>query len=524
MLDGKNERERLDAPAATASAADARIGWPCPSSIGNPMTGIMPATTGQPRRTVSFATKMGYGFGAVAYGIKDNGFAVFLLIYYNQVVGMPAGLVGLAVLIALLADACFDPLVGHFSDRTRSRWGRRHPWLYGAILPITLTWLLLWNPPASGNAALFGYLILVAMMVRFAFSAYEVPTLAILPELTHDYDERTEVLRYRFLFGWAGGLVMLFLAYRVLLVPDADQPNGLLNADGYHAYGIVGALIMLIAVSVSALATHRLVARPTHETLDRAQQPGSLRESFTTLAFRPFLILLVAGVFAFANQGLLFALTNYLLLFVWRFPQAAFSLYPFALFGGVVAAFLLVGPLGRRYDKHRLAAVSVVIAVVIGTAPYWLRVFGSLAGDGSNATVAIVLGLLGVSTAFAIMAMILITAMVADVTDASEVRTGKRTEGLFFAGFFFMQKCVGGLGILLSSLLLTLAGFPEAAAPETVPIAVLDRLAIGFAIATTAIGLACAYAFWCFPLGRCDHAARLAELALAETVARRSAP
>lgn len=166
------------------------------------VSGVPPLSL--PTQKVSMGTKLAFGFGSVAYGIKDNGFAVFLLIYFNQVIGMPAEQVGLAVALALVADAFFDPFVGHRSDATRSRWGRRHPWLYGAALPIALSWLLLWNPPEWSNGALFFYLIFVAMAVRFSFSAYEVPALAMLPEMTRDYHERTEVLRYRFLFGWLG--------------------------------------------------------------------------------------------------------------------------------------------------------------------------------------------------------------------------------------------------------------------------------------------------------------------------------
>lgn len=459
---------------------------------------------------VSLQTKLAYGFGAVAYGIKDNGFAVFLLIYFNQVVGMPAEQVGLAVLIALVADAFFDPLVGHRSDVTRSRWGRRHPWLYGAALPIAISWLLLWNPPDISNGAQFFYLIAVAMAVRFSFSAYEVPALAMLPELTRDYHERTEVLRYRFLFGWLGGLVMLYAAYALLLVPEPGYENGVLNPNGYHRYAVAGAIVMLVSVLVSALGTHRMMARPN---TGEVHAPAHGLADFTAaLRFPPFQLLLAAGVCAFANQGLFFALTNYLMLYVWEFSQTAFNTYPFVLFIGVALAFVIVGPLSRRLEKPRTAAIAAIIALLFGTLPYWLRLLDLFPANGSTAGVALVLGLIALSTTFGICAMMMISSMIADVTDAAEARTGKRTEGIFFAGFFFMQKCIGGLGILASALILSGAGFPENARPGQVPDDVIDRLAITFAVATTLIGLLCTWLFSRFPLGRADHEARLAEI------------
>ena len=460
---------------------------------------------------VAMSTKLAYGFGAVAYGIKDNGFAVFLLLFFNQVVGMPAEQVGLAILIALVADAFYDPVVGHLSDRTRSGWGRRHPWLYGAAIPIALSWLLLWNPPETSGGWLFAYLIAIAMAVRFSFSSYEVPSLAMLPELTRDYDERTEVLRYRFLFGWAGGLVMLYAAYAILLVPEPGYDNGVLNPNGYQRYAIVGAVVMLVSVLVSALGTHRVIA--TSNTATALAEGHGLADFRAALRFKPFLILLGAGIFAFANQGLFFALTTYLMLYVWGFSQDTFSIYPFALFLGVLLAFLIVGPISRRLEKPRTASISALIAVFLATLPYWLRIAGVFPENGTTVSIVLILVTISLSTTFGICAMVLTSSMIADVTDASEARTGRRTEGIYFAGFFFMQKCVGGLGILVSSLILAFAGFPDGAQPGSVSPDVLDRLAVTFAIATALIGIACAYMFSRFPLGRADHEARLADIA-----------
>lgn len=471
---------------------------------------------------VPFPTKIGYGFGSVAFGIKDNGFSVFLLIYFNQVIGMPAEQVGLAIMIALITDALIDPLVGHLSDRTNSKWGRRHPWLYAAIVPICLSWLMLWNPPEIGNFGLFMFVIFVAMAVRFSFSAYEVPTLAMLPELTSDYDDRTEVFRYRFLFGWSAGLIMLFATYSIFLASTETRvdgvmvvENGLLNADGYHLYALVGAIIMFLSLLGSALSTHRRIARPTADTVRKDQQAHGFAEITAALKYRPFLMLMIAGTCAFANQGLAFALANYLLLYIWEFEQAIFQLYPFALLAGVVMAFLIIPLISRRFDKAKAAAFCAILASIAVTIPYFLRFMGLAPANDDPNLVILVLTFVGLGTGFGVCVMILTSSIVADVTDASEAQTGKRTEGLFFAGFFFMQKCVGGLGILASALILSGVGFPDGALPGQVDQVILDRLTIIFAGATILIGLIGAAVFYRFPLGRKDHQARLAQLAVA---------
>lgn len=149
--------------------------------------------------------KLFHGLGSVAYGVKDNGFATFLLLFYNQVLGMDARLVSLALMLALVIDGFADPVIGYMSDRTYSKWGRRLPWLYVAPIPLAFAWLLMWAPPDIGAEHMFFYLLAVAILVRALVSCCEVPSVALVPELTRDYDERTSLMRYRYLFGWAGG-------------------------------------------------------------------------------------------------------------------------------------------------------------------------------------------------------------------------------------------------------------------------------------------------------------------------------
>ena len=96
---------------------------------------------------LSFATKFFYGFGSISFGIKNNGFSYFVLFVYVFVFGLPAWMAGLALNLILFADAITDPLVGYYSDRLRSKWGRRHPFMYGAAIPVTLSFYFLWSPP-----------------------------------------------------------------------------------------------------------------------------------------------------------------------------------------------------------------------------------------------------------------------------------------------------------------------------------------------------------------------------------------
>ena len=194
----------------------------------------MPSDTAAPAhaRRLSVPTKLFYGFGSVAFGVKDNGFSYFLAFFYAQVMGLPAQTVGFAIMLALILDAFIDPIVGQLSDNTRSKWGRRHPWMYAAAIPVAVSYLLIWNPPTGwSQPAQVAYLVAVAVLIRSFISCYEIPSAALAAELTTEYDERTRLLSYRYLFGWIGGLAMYGLALFVFLKPTPEYAVGQLNPD-----------------------------------------------------------------------------------------------------------------------------------------------------------------------------------------------------------------------------------------------------------------------------------------------------
>ena len=210
--------------------------------------------------TVSSSSKLAYAIGSVAFGVKENGFSTFMMIYFNQVFGLSAIYVGIALLIAMAFDAITDPWIGHISDRWQGRLGRRHGFMYAAILPAALTYFYLWNPPTGLEGfSLFLFLTVMAVLVRSALTFFEVPNSAMVPELTQNYDQRTMLSGLRTMIGWIGGVVMATIAYTLFLVPTEAQPVGQLNEAGFRSFALVAALVMAIAMLISAVGTHRLI-------------------------------------------------------------------------------------------------------------------------------------------------------------------------------------------------------------------------------------------------------------------------
>lgn len=265
---------------------------------------IIPAAWNNLPAMIGSRTKLLYGFGTVAYGIKDNGFNLLLLIFYNQVLGLPAQLVGLAIMIALVVDGFVDPIIGHVSDRFHSRLGRRHLFMYASALPCAIFYYLLWNPPANlSTAALFVYLLATAIIVRMLIALYEVPSAALLAELSEDYDQRTSLVVYRFFFGYVGAVMMGVIAFSIYLRPTAEQPVGMLNRAGYHGYSIAAAALIFLAIIVSTAGTHGYIpylrAPPPKRRFNLAEH---FREIRAALANRPFLAILACGFWSHGQR------------------------------------------------------------------------------------------------------------------------------------------------------------------------------------------------------------------------------
>lgn len=461
----------------------------------------------------STRTKIFYGLGSVAFGVKDNGFQTILLPFYNLVLHIPAQLVGLAIGIALVFDAFLDPIVGQVSDNLHTRWGRRHPLMYAAALPVAISYLLLWNPPHWSTGALMAYLVVVAVVVRTFITFFEIPNSALVAELTNDYDQRTSFLSFRIFFGWYGGLGMTVLALLVFLAPTKSQPVGQLNAAGYGHYGMWSAIVMFAAIIISSLGTHRFIPylRKPEERKMTLLEYG--REMIATLNNRAFLILMVAIIILTLATGLVFALNYYISTFFWLLSTQQMGVLMLAGFVTVFIAFL-IGPIASRiFGKVMGAIVLFCTGYVISISPLVLGLMGVWLHPGMPNLVWILLAVGMVSGAMTIGASIPVTAMIADVVEDSEIKTGRRSEGLFFAGNSFLAKAVTGLGLFASGILLAVSGFPTGAVPGKVDPAIVHHFAVVYLVTITVVYGLGVIALAFFPINRETHRKNLQTLA-----------
>ena len=213
-------------------------------------------------------TKILYGLGFSSMGIKDALFQLFLFFYFSQILGLSGTYTGLATIIALFFDAISDPWVGNLSDRWKSKkYGRRHPFMYAAALPLGLSLFLLFCPPKGlVEFELFLWLCFFSALVRVALTFFLVPGMSLGAELSEDYDERTSITSYRVMFSSMVGPILLMFGLLVIFTPTEENANGLFNEAAYSRFALLCGILAALAILIST--------RGTQETIHTLTQPN----------------------------------------------------------------------------------------------------------------------------------------------------------------------------------------------------------------------------------------------------------
>lgn len=475
------------------------------------MTATEPATA-PPLR---LATKLFYAVGSTATNLKLRALSTFLVIFYNQVVGLPPQMVGSILAIALIFDAVLDPVLGQISDNLRSRWGRRHPFMLAAALPYAVCFFLLWNPPTDWSQQALGvYLLVLIFAVRFFDTFFELPHQALAPELARGYDERTNLLALRHFFLVAGGLGMTVLAYQVFLKERADGTGGVLARDGYFAYSLTGALVIFVTILASVFGTASripfLAVAPKRTITLKAMAV----EIVHTLNNRSFIAMALASMFVAVAVGARNGLEIYFGLYFWELRQSELAtLATVSVIGGFLGVFL--APLvGRRLGKKWGTITMFLLVIFVHVTPVSLRLLGLAPANGTPELLWLLYGEEIINATMAAIIAILLASLIADVVEDAEVKTGRRSEGLLLSANSLIRKAVSSGGILAATTVLAFVGFPEKAergqvAPQVLRDLGLIYIPVILGFYGVAIALISAYT-----IDRDKHAANLETLRL----------
>lgn len=425
-----------------------------------PISGLAAETESAVARAsrLPLSRKAGYAAGQLVELVVGSMLNVFVLFYVTAVCGLPGVLAGLALGAGLVVDAVMDPLIGSLSDGWRSRFGRRVPLMAGGLLPILVTFNLIFALPTRlGDTALFLWLMLLSVSLRISLSLFSLPYQALGAELSDDYAERSSIAAWRWGIGVLGTVAVIVLGYGVFL----GGPGGMSRRAAYLPLTLVLSLI-IAAGALTAIATGLATRRRQHETVAPAKGVlarllGEMKEVFRNRTFR---VLFASSLLFNIAGGLNQALALHVGTFFWKLTSGQLQALAMAAVVGLVLAAPLAAPLGKRMEKRTMLIIGMTGMFASQVTLTTLRLLGLLPLTGSTLTLALA------ASAFIGGAMIALTiiaflAIIPDAADEHEQLFGTRREGLYFAGWSFASKAASGGGILIAGVVLQLIHFPS---------------------------------------------------------------
>lgn len=414
-----------------------------------------------PGRKLSLSTKLAFGAGDMGAGITATLTAFSFLIFLTNVANLRPALAGTVLLIGKIWDAINDPVVGYLSDRTQSRWGRRHVWMIAAAIPFGVFFFLHWIvPDVTPNESVsqwgrFAYYVAVSVCFNTAFTAVNLPYTALTPELTKNYDERTSLTSYRFMFSIGGSILALALGFASELVfPDDSIVQ-------YFALGSICAVLSVLPVYWCVWGTtDRTAFDPKNPppVPDTAEDVVPIWQQIQIVfQNRPFLFVIGIYLCSWFSFQLTAAMIPYYAV-NWMGMESYFSV-ALVVQGTAMVALLFWNRISHRYGRKLTYFAGMTAWIIAQGCLFFL--------PSDRVTMLYVLCAmagLGISTAYLVP-----WSMLTDVTDLDELNHGQSREGIFYAFMVFLQKTGLALGLWLAGYALELSGFIEPLPGEAIP-------------------------------------------------------
>ncbi|WP_174286240.1 MFS transporter [Sphingomonas bacterium] len=401
--------------------------------------------------------KAGYAAGQLVDLVVNSMLNVFVLFYVTAVCGLPGGLAGLALGAGLIIDAVMDPLIGSLSDGWRSRFGRRVPFMLISLIPLILTFNLMFALPSTlGNTALFLWLMLLSVSLRISLSVFTLPYQALGAEISDDYAERSSIAAWRWGIGILGTVAVIGLGYGVFL----RGPGGVSHRAAYLllTFTLSGLLLVgaLIATWVGLATRER-----QHETIvpKEALHVRLFSEITEVFRNRTFRILFFSSLLLNIASGVSQALALHVGTFFWQLNSGQLQAVSLAVVVGLVLGAPLAGSISTRIEKRTMLLLGMIGGAICQAVPVSLQLLGWLHLVGGARTGVLVFFAVGTGLTFAISAIAFLS-IIPDAADEHEHLFGTRREGLYFAGWSFATKSASGAGVLIAGVVLQLIRFP----------------------------------------------------------------
>ncbi len=400
---------------------------------------------------LSTGTKVLYGFGDLGIQTLVSALQFWLLFFYTDVAHIDPAIAGMALMVGKLTwDAINDPLFGYLSDRTRSKFGRRRPWMLFGAIPLGLaTWLLFAIPEGLVGMKAFLVVLITFLLFDTTHSAVTIGYYALTPELTLDYEERTSLTTIREVFTVLGYVIGAALTK---MIADLLQQN--LGLTTQQAWSSTGAIYGVLAV-VTVLTTALTVKENKHQQFAPAAMPP-IKSFLSTFKNKPFMQLMIAQMLSSLAFALLTALLSYYAIYVVKM-EAQLTLIMLIMFVFILIFLFPWRYLSNKINKGPSYALGLLIASLALIPAFWYPYHPTPLIFVSAAIVG-----LGFSAQW-----VFPWSMLPDVVEYDQLITGERHEGVYYGMWQFLGKFTGALGVAISGWALKGFGYVANQAQQT---------------------------------------------------------
>jgi Na+/melibiose symporter-like transporter len=482
---------------------------------------------------VPFWVKFSFGFGQIAEYAFMVVIGAFAAVYYNQGLRLENDLVGWAIGLAIFFDAVSDPAVGALSDRWKSKWGRRHPFLFVAPVPLALCLYFLFSPPESLTAVregaelpaqipLFLWMAVWHILARFFLTLYVVPHLALGAELSSDYNERASVFSFNAMFGHGFQSIFTFAAWWMLAGTSTRAYDGEivprhLDAANYLPVILLACGSVILGIWICAIGTRKEIphlAQPSKD-VSRFSPAAVVKDMYQACQTRNYRVLLIAVFFLLFTIGMVIQLGSYISTFFFEMEGTQLKWFGLAAMVGYVTGAWVVPFWIKRFGKRRVCIGNMTAYFIILPAPVLDRLTGLNLITPANGTPQLLwfllvhvalMGHCGSGFNVAVMSML------ADVIDEHTLKTGHVQTGILYSARTFFSKTSQSAAQLIGGLALRfLVRMPIGAVPGRVGQDVLMRLGWTWVFGSLGV-LISIFFYFQYRLSKEDHARIRAEL------------
>ena len=407
---------------------------------------------------LTLPVKLAYGAGDFGAGLTSQFLAFFLLSFLIYVAGMDPLVAGSVLAFGKVWDAVNDPLVGMLSDRTKTRWGRRYPWMFLTAIPFGLSYFFIWITPGLESPTLqFWYYVVITTIFQIFFTTTNLPYTALTAEMSGNYDEGTELTSFRLAFSVAGGVAIL-IASGIVESMIPEEARGL----RYTVLGVIGGVVSALSIYWCIFGTYGYMKRKVaYEGRTLNADEGTKEEPFfqqlkSVMSNVPFLF--VIGIYLFSWLALQIT-AAVLPFYAVSWMGTSESLAALLVQGPAIALMFVCAGLSKRIGKKKLYMLGSAIWIPVQAALYFLQ----------PGQVGILYGLCLLASFGVAVAYVVPWSILPDVIDLDELNTGRRREGTFYSFMTLLQKLGLALGLFLVGAALDASGFVKVLPGEPLP-------------------------------------------------------